>query len=123
PANLAGEMMELQALMREAPRKVTDVLSLLADNRMQVRIRGLEDSYLLEALQKIANRVAAGIVTASLILASALMMRVGDGPQFLGYPALAMVLFLVGAILGLAIVLSALFGDRRAKPREERGPR
>ena len=123
PANLAGEMMELQALMREAPRKVTDVLSLLADNRMQVRIRGLEDSYLLEALQKIANRVAAGIVTASLILASALMMRVGDGPQFLGYPALAMVLFLVGAILGLAIVISALVGDRRAKPREERGPR
>ena len=34
-----------------------------------------------------------------------------------------LLLFLVGAGLGLAIVFSALLGDRKAKPREERGPR
>ena len=123
PTNLAGELIEMQALMREAPRKVSDVLSLLADNRMQVRICGFEDSQILEALQKIANRVAAGMVTAALILASALMMRVDAGPQLFGYPAIALVLFLIGAALGIAIVLSALFSDRRAKPHEERGPR
>ena len=124
PTNLAGELIEMQALMREAPRKVSDVLSLLADNRMQVRICGFEDSQILEALQKIANRVAAGVVTAALIIASAMMMRVDTaGPTLLGYPAIALVLFLIGAALGIAIVLSALFSDRRAKPHEERGPR
>jgi ubiquinone biosynthesis protein len=123
PAHLAGEMIELHGLLREAPRKVSDVLSLLADNRLQVRICGFEDSQVLEALQKIANRVAAGIVTAALILASALMMRVGAGPTLFGYPAIALVLFLIGAALGITIVLSALFSDRRAKPHEERGPR
>ncbi|MGH8085835.1 MAG: ABC1 kinase family protein [Lysobacter sp.] len=124
PSNLAGEMIELHGLLRDAPRKLTDVLSLLADNRMQVRVAGLDDSQLLEALQKIANRVAAGMVTAALILASALMMRVDTaGPQLFGYPAIALVLLLVGAALGIAIVLSALFRDRRAKPHEERAPR
>ena len=123
PANLAGEMIELHGLLRDAPRKLSDVLSLLADNRMQVRICGFEDSQILEALQKIANRVAAGVVTAALILASALMMRVDAGPQLFGYPAIALVLFLIGAALGITIVLSALFSDRRAKPHEERAPR
>ncbi len=123
PANLAGEMMELHGLLRDGPRKLTDLLSLLADNRMQVRITGLDDSQLLEALQKIANRVAAGVVTAALILASALMMRIGTGPQLFGYPVIALVLLLIGAALGIAIVLGALRSDRKAKPHEERGPR
>ena len=123
PSNFAGEMIELHELLREAPRKITDALSLIADNRLQMRITGLDDSQLLEALQKIANRIAAGAVTAALILAAAFMMRASDGPTLLGYPAVALVLLAVGAGLGIAIVLSALLGDRRAKPREEPGPR
>jgi len=123
PANMASELMEVQALLREAPRKVTDILSLLAENRLQMRVTGLEESHLMESLHKIANRISAGIVTASLILASALMMRIDTHARLFGYPAVALVLFLVGAGLGITIVLSALFGDRKARPREERGPR
>ncbi len=123
PSNMASELIEVQALLREAPRKVSDVLSLLAENRMQVRMTGLEESHLMENLQKIANRVSAALVTAALIVASAMMMRVETDTRLLGYPAIALVLFLVGAGLGVSIVVSALFGDRKVRPREERGPR
>jgi predicted unusual protein kinase regulating ubiquinone biosynthesis (AarF/ABC1/UbiB family) len=123
PANLASEAMELQALVREAPRKVSDLLGLLADNRMQVRITGLEESHLLENLQKIANRISAGIITAALIVGAAMLMRVESSVRLFGYPAIALVLFLFAAALGVAIVLSAILSDRKAKPREERGPR
>jgi len=123
PANLASELMEMQMLVREAPRKVTDILSLLAENRMQVRMTGLEDSRLMENLQKIANRITAGVITAALILASAMMMDVDTSNRLLGYPAIALVLFLVAAGLGISLVLSALSSDRKAKPREERGHR
>lgn len=123
PANLASEMMELHGLLREAPRKLSDVLSLLADNRMQVRMTGLDDSQLMEALQKIANRISAGVVTAALIIAAAMMMELGAGPQLVGYPAIAIILVLIGAVLGIALVLSALLGDHKAKPHEQRGPR
>ena len=123
PSNIASELIEVQALLRESPRKISDLLSLLAENRMQVRVDGLGDSPLMESLQKIANRISAGLVTAALIVASAMMMRVDTEHHLFGYPAIAMLLFLVGAGLGLAIVLSALLGDRRARPREERGPR
>ena len=123
PTRVATELLDLGALAREAPRKISDTLSLLADNRLQVRVTGLEESRLMENLQKIANRITTGVIVAALILASALLMRIDIGPRLLGYPAVAIVTFLIGAGLGLAIVISALLSDRKARPREEHGPR
>ncbi|AOH37599.2 ABC1 kinase family protein [Luteimonas sp. JM171] len=123
PTNLASEAMELQALVREAPRKIGDVLSLLADNRMQVRVAGLEESHLLESLHKIANRITAGLVTAALIVGAALMMGVDGGPRLFGYPAIALALFTAAAAIGFAIVVRSLASDRKPRPREEQSPR
>ncbi|HEY0661800.1 MAG TPA: AarF/UbiB family protein [Lysobacter sp.] len=122
PTRVAAELMDLQVLAREAPRKLSDVLSLLAENRLQLRMTGLEESRLMENLQKIANRIAAGLITAALIVASAMMMRIETSTRLFGYPAIAMVTFLLAAGLGVAIVVSALRRDRRARPREESGP-
>ena len=122
-ANLASEAIELQALVREAPRRASDILALLSENRMQVKVTGLEESHLIENMQKIANRISAGIIVAALILASAMLMRQTGGPRLMGYPALATLFFVAAAILGMGIVISALLRDRRAKPAESRGPR
>lgn len=121
-ANIAGELLEFQGLLRDAPRKISDTLSLLAENRLQVRLDGLDHSRLMENMQKIANRIAAAVVTAALLLSSAMLMRVDTPSKLLGYPTLAVLLFLVGAGLGIAIALSALIFDRRAKPNERHGP-
>ena len=121
--NLASEMMEVQALMRDGPRKVSDILSLVAENRLQMRVTGLEESRLMENLQKIANRISVGVITAALIMASSLMMRVPTPHTVWGYPVVALVLFLVGVMLGCGIVISSLLSDHRARKREEAGPR
>jgi predicted unusual protein kinase regulating ubiquinone biosynthesis (AarF/ABC1/UbiB family) len=123
PSNLAGELIDVQSLLREAPRKVSDLLSLLAENRLQVRMTGLDESHLVENLQKIANRIAAGLITAALIVGSALMMRIETEAKLFGLPAIALVFFLIAGGLGITIVLSALLSDRKAKPHEEHGPR
>lgn len=123
PSSLASELLEVQALAADAPRKLSQILSLLSENRLQMRVTGLEESRLIENLQKIANRISAGVVVASLILASALMMRVETQARLFGYPTVALVLFAVGVALGLAIVASAWSRDRGARSREERAPR
>ena len=124
PTRLAGDALELQALLQEAPRRISTILSLVSENRLQVRVAGLQESRLTENLQKIANRVAAGVIVAALILASAMLMR-GDvaGPRLFGYPAVAMAMFLVASALGLGSVASVLLRDRRPRAREERSPR
>jgi len=123
PHRVASELMDLQTLVRETPRKLSDMLSLLADNRFQLRITGLEESRLMENLQKIANRITTGLIVAALIVAAAMIMRIETKVRLFGYPALALVLFLLAAALGVGIVVSALLRDRRARPREESGPR
>ena len=123
PAALATDAIELQALLRDAPHKLSVVLSLLAENKLALRMTGLEESRLMENLQKIANRISAGVITAALIMASAMLMRVESGLRLFGYPALALGLFLIAVVLGLGLIGSSLLWDRRARPRDERGPR
>lgn len=122
PASIATGAVDLQAMLQDAPHKISAILSLLADNRMQFRVTGLQESRLIENLQKIANRITVGVIIAALILASAMLMR-GAGEELTGYMILALALFIVATALGLAIVISVLLSDRRAKPREEHGPR
>ena len=121
PAGLAGELLEVEGLVREAPRKLNNLLTLLSDNRLQVRIDGLDDSKLMENMQKIANRITVGLIIAALLVSSALMMRTNAGTTLFGYPAIAIVLFIIAACLGLFVVGSVLLTDRRARPKEERG--
>jgi hypothetical protein len=49
-------------------------------------------------------------------------MRVPAKTLLFGYPALALVLFLLAFALGAWLVLSTLLNDRRTKPKEERDP-
>lgn len=121
PAGLAGELIEMESLVREAPRKLSNLLTLLSDNRLQVRIEGLDDSKLMENMQKIANRITVGLIIGALLVSSALMMRNNAGAMLFGYPAFAMVLFMIATALGLFVVMSVLMSDRKAKPKEQRG--
>jgi predicted unusual protein kinase regulating ubiquinone biosynthesis (AarF/ABC1/UbiB family) len=121
-ANLATEAIEIQELLRDAPRRLADALALVADNKLQIRLVGLEDSRLIENIQKIANRVAAALISAALIMASALMMRIDTPTRLFGYPAIALVMFAIAALLGMALVVNSLRRDRKARSPEERGP-
>lgn len=44
--NMASELMEIQSLLRDGPHRLSDILSLMAENRLQVRRDGPEDSRL-----------------------------------------------------------------------------
>jgi predicted unusual protein kinase regulating ubiquinone biosynthesis (AarF/ABC1/UbiB family) len=122
PNRLASDMIEVQELLRESPRRLSQLLRTLSDNRFRVHITGLEESRLIESMQKIANRITAGVITAGLILGAAMIMRIPTRANIFGYPALALILFLLAFVLGATLVASTLFSDRKTKPKEERDP-
>jgi predicted unusual protein kinase regulating ubiquinone biosynthesis (AarF/ABC1/UbiB family) len=122
PNRLFSDMLELQELMREAPRRLSVLLRTLSDNRFRVHISGLEEARVIESMQKIANRITAGLIAAALIVGAALMMRVPSPVQLLGYPAFAILMFMLGAGLGVALIVSALRNDRHARPTADKDP-
>ena len=122
PNRLASDLLEVQELLRESPRRLSQLLRTLSDNRFRVHITGLEESRLIESMQKIANRISVGIITSGLILGAAMLMRIPSSKHIFGYPALALILFLVAFFLGSTLVASSLFNDRKTGPKEERDP-
>jgi ubiquinone biosynthesis protein len=73
--------------------RVGRTLDLLAGNRIRFKVDAFDEVYMMEGLQKIANRITLGLVMAALIVGAALLMQVETSFTLLGYPGLAMILF------------------------------
>ena len=110
---LSAQLAELAGFTREVPRQTHAILDLLAHNRLRIRISGLEESRLLENLQKIANRITVGLISAALVVGAALALRVDAGPRLFGYPGIALTMFVLAFIMASGLILSVLLSDRR----------
>lgn len=121
PANLASEWLDMQELARHTPQHMAAILRTLAENRLRVRIDGLEESRMMESIQKIANRVATGVIVAALVVGAALTARIDGGGRVFGLPYLSVLFLGIAALLGLSLLVNALRRDRvveRAADRE-----
>ena len=117
PANLYASLLEAKEFVGKLPERVGKVLDLAANNQFRVKVDAIDEHLLIEGLHKIANRIALGLILASLIVGAALLMHVPTRFQILGYPGLAMLFFLGAAAGGIALATSIVFGDRtRRKP-------
>jgi hypothetical protein len=98
------------------------ILRTLAENRLRVRIDGLEESRMMESMQKIANRVATGVIVAALVIGAALTARMQGGGRLFGLPYLSVLFLAVATVLGLSLLLSALRRDRVVERAADREP-
>jgi ubiquinone biosynthesis protein len=69
-------------------------------------------------VDRAANRLTVGMVTASLIIGSAIVMTVSGGPKLLGLPALGVFGFIVAGAGALWLVLSIWKTPSRAEERD-----
>ena len=122
PANLASEWLDLQDLARHTPQHVSAILRTLAQNRLRVRVDGLEESHMMESLQKIANRISTGVIIAALVIGAALTARINHGPLLLGLPVLSTLFIGAAVVLGLGLVFSALRRDGKVERAANRPP-
>ena len=94
------------------------ILDALAGNDLKLKVEVIDQGSILDGLQKVANRIALGLVLAALIMGAAMLMRVPTRFSILGYPGLAILLFLAAAGGGLWMAWTILAGDvRRTRVR------
>ena len=119
-SSLYTAALETKEFMEQLPGRVNQLLDAAASNELRFNVELIDEGAIIGGLQKVANRITLGLLLASLIIGAAMLMRVETSFRILGYPAFAMLFFLVaatGAIwLGLSIIRSDL-PQKRSKRR------
>jgi ubiquinone biosynthesis protein len=96
-------------LLVALPHRLDLITSRMASNEFQTKIDVPQITLMMEALQKVANRVFSGLVIAGLLVASAMLMAYR---RVLGTAG-----FVFAGVLGVWMVLAILWSDR-AKDRK-----
>lgn len=114
-AGVFARAMEMNEFAQMLPGRVNRILDRLANSRLEVRIKGVDEQKFVEGLQKVANRVTQGLIIASLVVGAALLMNIKSEFTILGYPGLAVLLFLAAFGGGVALTLEIWRHDRRTR--------
>jgi ubiquinone biosynthesis protein len=122
PGNLFSAAMEAKEFVETLPGRVNRILERIADNDLSVRVDAIDEAHLMEGFQKVANRIATGLVLAALIVGAAMLMQVPTSFRIFGYPGLAMLLFLAAAAGGIALLVDIVLSDERSRRRPRSHP-
>ena len=117
PTSLLSTMLDAKHFAERLPGRVNRVLDALAGNELKLKMEMIDEGAIIDGLQKVANRIALGLVMAALIVAAALIMQVPTTFRLFGYPGLAMILFVVAASAGAMLVVQIVTHDRAPRTR------
>jgi predicted unusual protein kinase regulating ubiquinone biosynthesis (AarF/ABC1/UbiB family) len=111
PGQAFSTFLEVSQLFQRLPAQLNTALERFTNNELEFRVRAFDEIRLLDGLQKIANRIASGLVLAALIIGAAMLMSVDTDFTVLGYPGLAMALFVAAVAGGVAMLINILRND------------
>ncbi len=104
PHQTLRAVLETKEFVTELPGRLNRVLDHLGKERFELDVHLPQESPLMKAAQKMANRITAGLVIASLIIGAAMLMSVPSNFQIFGYPGLAILFFFIAAAMGAALL-------------------
>jgi ubiquinone biosynthesis protein len=110
-------VLEAKEFAEKLPGRVNRVLDALAASELKLKVEVIDDGAIIEGLQKVANRIAHGLILAAMIVGAAMMMSVDTSFRIFGYPGLAMILFALAAIGTTYLALQIVRHDRTARHR------
>jgi predicted unusual protein kinase regulating ubiquinone biosynthesis (AarF/ABC1/UbiB family) len=108
---LYQSFMESSEFVLQLPDRMNRIMETIADNQLKLHLDAIDERELIKGFQKIANRITVGIILASIIVGASLMMRQETSMTLFGYPALAVIFFIIAATLGLILAYQALRKD------------
>lgn len=103
---------EFSELIDTLPSDLGVVISKIKSGELNVKFehQGLEE--LIRKLDKSSNRLTFGMIIASLIVGSSVIMQLDKGPMLLGFPAIGVIGFLLAGALGFWLAVNILRSGR-----------
>ena len=118
--NLFTSLLEAKDFAQALPQRVNRILDAVTNSELEVKVKAVDAKVMLDGMQKIANRITAGLVLAALIVGAALLMRVQTRFELFGYPGLAILCFIAAAGGAFWLVINIFVQDYRSRKRVPR---
>jgi hypothetical protein len=120
PGNLFASIMEAKDFFGQLPARINKVFEVAGRGQLELKLRKDDTLFLLDGFQKVANRIAAGLVLAALVISAALLMQVRTKFEIFGYPGLAILCFILAAVGALWLLFDIFFRDTKRPPKPPR---
>lgn len=114
PGHILSTAIEAKEFAENLPNRLNKLLDAVINNEIEIKVDALDEDKLMAGFQKVANRIAMGLVLAALIVGAALLMRIETSFKLLGYPGLAIILFIIAVAAGLGLVIQIVLHDVRS---------
>ncbi len=117
---LFSAALETREMLEELPGRVNKIMDTVARGELKLKVDAFDEAQLIRGLHKLGNRVTMGLVLAALIIGAAMLMQVETESRLFGYPALAIVSFLLASLGAVALLWTIVVGDRRTEGNARR---
>jgi ubiquinone biosynthesis protein len=117
PGTLLSNAIEVKEFAEKLPTRINNILDVIGNNELEIKVDAIDEKTLMEGFQKIANRITMGLILTALIIGASLLMRVETSFRIFGYPGLPILFFIGAAAGGVALIISIIFTDQKAKKR------
>ncbi|MGM0933327.1 MAG: ABC1 kinase family protein [Bacteroidota bacterium] len=119
PENFFSFVLETKKLAEYLPERINKISDNLANNRFKLNIDAIDEQRITDGFQKVANRITLGLIIAAMIIGASMLMQVPSDFTIFGYPGLAMVFFLLAAVMGIYLSYIIIFKDENLNSRKD----
>jgi predicted unusual protein kinase regulating ubiquinone biosynthesis (AarF/ABC1/UbiB family) len=114
PAAMLATALEAKEFAEALPGRVNRAFDAIGAGNFELRIKAFDEDEFLRGLHKLANVIAAGLILAAMILASAFLARSGDGDPS-AENRIAMVVFVVSVVVALVMLTRIVLQTRHIR--------
>jgi len=106
--NVRKNMAEFADAFAILPKQVKATYRKFMHGDIRVNIHHEELGHLIRDIDKSSNRLSFSVLTASIIVASSIIIHSGQGPLLFGLPVFGLIGYVIAAVLGLWILIGIL---------------
>lgn len=108
PGNFFQMLLDGKELIENIPQRLNKFSENLANNDIRVKVDAIDERRFTDAFEKVANRITLGLIVASMIMGAALLIQIPTEFTIMGYPGLAIILFMIAATIGFYLIYQIL---------------
>ncbi len=106
--NVQKSLLEFVDALSLLPRQMKATYRKIMHGELRVSIHHEGLTHLIRNLDRSSNRIAFSVITASIIIASSIIIHSGQGPMLFGLPMFGLIGYVIAALLGLWILIGIL---------------